>query len=110
MCVYYKQQYSKESIQQLVIDAETLVREDIFNKTPTHSQNSFSENSPVTIRKKSAGEKVMATTHPKIKRVQEWLHQQSTTVVLGANVPPPPLLPVVSTDCEASGEYTGKII
>lgn len=101
------QQYSKESIQQLVMDAETLVREEILMKTPIRNRHSISESSPS--RKKSGGSNIVdsSTTHPKIKRVQEWLQHQPAAVNCTG---PPPLLSAATTDCEASGEYTGSFM
>lgn len=103
------QQYSKESIQQLVMDAETLVRDEILMKTPIRNRHSISESSPS--RKKSGGsvsaDLSLSTTHPKIKRVQEWLQHQPASVNCTG---PPPLLSAATTDCEASGEYTGTFV
>lgn len=94
-----------------------MVREEILMKTPTRNRHSFSEVAHVGItssnlRKKSSGSgggggSVPALTHPKIKRVQEWLQDQS--IVPNSNGPPPLLLSAATTDCEASGEYTGKL-
>lgn len=97
------QQYSKESIQQLVMEAETLVREEILMKTPSRCRHSFSGPSEGGSRRKPALAVDVSEkgTHPKIKRVQEWLqHQPScgSEVVEKSSV---------ITDCEASGEYTG---
>ncbi|KAG4070669.1 hypothetical protein HA402_013589 [Bradysia odoriphaga] len=90
-------QYTKESIKQLVMEAETLVREDILSKTPSRNNRpSFGE---MSVRKNGCDSKV-TMSNPKIKRVQEWLHHQPST-------PPTPLtLSRAGTDCEASGEYT----
>lgn len=73
-------------------------------KTPHRNRHSISESSPS--RKKSGGSVSadLSTTHPKIKRVQEWLQHQPASVNCTA---PPPLLSAATTDCEASGEYTG---
>lgn len=89
------QQYTKESIKQLVIEAETLVREEILAKTPSRNHRpSFAETS---IHKSGCDNKA-TMSNPKIKRVQEWLHHQPS-------IPPTPSSQV-GTDCEASGEYT----
>lgn len=94
------QQYTKESIKQLVIEAETLVREEILSKTPSRNhRQSFAE---MSVHKNGCDNKA-TMSYPKIKRVQEWLHHQPST-------PPTPLsLSQVGTDCEASGEYTTGI-
>ena len=84
------------------MDAETMVREEILQKTPTRSRHSVSE-SMSSVGHKKSNDKCLPNTHPKIKRVHEWLQYQSSN--LNSTVPPPPL-PTVITDCEASGEYT----
>ncbi|KAJ6632637.1 Klarsicht protein [Pseudolycoriella hygida] len=93
----FAMQYTKESIKQLVIEAETLVREEILSKTPSRShRQSYAE---MSVHKSGCDNKA-TMSYPKIKRVQEWLHHQPST-------PPTPLpLSHVGTDCEASGEYT----
>lgn len=102
------QQYSKESIQQLVMEAETLVREEILMKTPTRGRHSFSGPSGGGTRRKTAVAVEFAEkgTHPKIKRVQEWLQHQPSTSTVAEVVG----VRAATTDCEASGEYTGKRI
>lgn len=93
------------------MDAETLVREELLMKTPQRARNSFSETSSPSRKPKGAAAVVpdpLNHTHPKIKRVQEWLEHQP---VGGANCPPPPLTrTATTTDCEASGEYTGEVL
>lgn len=62
---FYFQQYSKETIQKLVLGAESLVREDVLIKTPLATpRNSIIEILSSTVRK---CEKM---PNPKIKRVQ----------------------------------------
>lgn len=93
--------YSKESIQQLVIEAESLVRDEILAKTPIRSRQQTTEvsvSAPSTMRKMDK-----TLLNPKIKRVEQWLNNQTTTV----SIPPPS--PTLATDCEASCEYTGKL-
>lgn len=103
------QQYSKESIQQLVMDAETLVREELLMKTPQRNgRHSFSEAAAAAATlspSRKPKTPAVLDTHPKIKRVQEWLEHQP----IATNCPPPLLSrTATTTDCEASGEYTGK--
>lgn len=94
--------YSKESIQQLVIEAESLVRDEILAKTPIRYRQQTTDvsvSAPPTVRKTDK-----ALLNPKIKRVEQWLKNQTTIV----SIPPPS--PTLATDCEASCEYTGKLI
>lgn len=93
------------------MDAETLVREEILMKTPTRGRHSFSGPSGLAIGGGSSRRKTVLAvemadkgTHPKIKRVQEWLQHQPT----GANETEVAGLSAANTDCEASGEYTGE--
>lgn len=94
------------------MDAESLVRDEILMKTPARNRHSISEvthvgvssSSSSNLRKKSSGSGDASITHPKIKRVQEWLEHQPVVPNLNG---PPPLLSAATTDCEASGEYTG---
>lgn len=89
----------------MVLDAETLVREEILQKTPTRCRHSLSEAIQLVAdhRVKNCAAKVMS--HPKIKRVQEWLQHNPPTVA--ENVPSS-IISAGTTDCEASGEYTGN--
>lgn len=88
-----------------MLDAETLVREEILQKTPTRCRHSYSEAIQLVADHRLKGcDKTMS--HPKIKRVQEWL-QHHPPATSSANVPPP-IVSTGTTDCEASGEYTGK--
>ncbi|XP_059619344.1 klarsicht protein [Phlebotomus argentipes] len=87
---------SKESIHQLVLDAENLIREETTKKSCSALAEVMLMSSSSSSRRKC--EKKMMH-NPKIKRVQEWLEHQPTDVM--AN---PPSVP--TTDCEASGEYT----
>lgn len=91
--------YSKESIQQLVIEAESLIRDEILAKTPIRYRQQNAEacvSAPSTIRK--ADKSVL---NPKIKRVEQWLKNQTHSVCV---LPP---ISTLATDCEASCEYTG---
>lgn len=83
------QAYSKESIQQLVIGAESLVRDELL-KTPKNRRP------PTDV---SARKTMHSLNSSKYKRVEHWLHNQSqskpSTVMLESN-----------TDGEASYECT----
>lgn len=89
------------------MEAETLVREEILMKTPTRGRHSFSGPSGAGTRRKTALAVEFAEkgTHPKIKRVQEWLQHQPSGGAAGTEVVG---LSAATTDCEASGEYTGE--
>lgn len=84
------QQCSKESIQQLVLGAETLIL-----KTPP--QQMYRRPSADLIS--SSNRK---TTETKKKFVEQWLEKQAPQ----SKLHPPPMAPVVGTDGEASCEYT----
>lgn len=88
------------------MEAESLVREEILMKTPTRGRHSFSGPSGGGSRRKTslAVELPEKGTHPKIKRVQEWLQHQPNAVSAVETV----VISTGITDCEASGEYTGK--
>ncbi|GAB0096851.1 hypothetical protein DMENIID0001_124230 [Sergentomyia squamirostris] len=88
---------SKESIHQLVLDAENLIREETTKKSCSALAEVMLMSSTSSSRRKC--EKKMMH-NPKIKRVQEWLEHQP----IDAATNPPSSVP--TTDCEASGEYT----
>ncbi|XP_031626681.1 uncharacterized protein LOC116342976 [Contarinia nasturtii] len=84
--------YSKESIQQLVMGAENLVRDELL-KTPVRSRRQ-SADAQVSARKT-----VHSLNSSKYKRVEHWLQNQSQ--------PKQTLtVPTLNTDGEASCEYT----
>lgn len=91
---------TKESLRELVLEAESLVRQKINDRT---SKTEYFFNEIIAKsqqRQKKMMEKSQKDTN-KISRVQEWLkrHQESDNVAIIAQ-------PSVTTDCEASGEYT----
>lgn len=88
---------TKESIQKLVLGAESLVRDEVIMKAQGFQVNSASSRMSHAT---SSIHKSELHQSPKIKRVQEWLEHQPMTIS-------PNILPVpgtLGTDCEASGE------
>lgn len=86
------------------MDAETLVREEILQKSSLRHPNSSTE---IRVDESAKLEQNAKVPHyPKIKRVQEWLQHQPI-LHAGTSDTPPPLASAGTTDCEASGEYTG---
>lgn len=89
---FYFQAYSKESIQQLVMGAENLVRDELL-KTPVRSRRQSAD------AQMSARKTVHSLNSSKYKRVEHWLQNQSQSKQ-------PLLVPTPTTDGEASCEYT----
>lgn len=88
---------TKESIQKLVLGAESLVRDEVIMKAQGLQLSSCSRMSHAT---SSIHKSETLLQSPKIKRVQEWLEHQPMTV--SGNLMP--VTGLLSTDCEASGE------
>lgn len=92
-------QYTKESIQQLVLDAENLVRDEILFKTPTRNRRK----SAADMSNSTAARQIITPlTSSKIKRVEHWLHNQSQS----KHATPSSPIQAMNTDGEASCEYT----
>lgn len=108
------QHYNKESIQQLVMDAETLVREDHLIQELARKY-SFSADKRAAASPNAAkspvhhSESSIQNALPKIKRVHDWLMHQQPPLGGGANGTngAADVDHTASTDCEASAENTG---
>lgn len=85
------QAYSKESIQQLVMGAENLVRDELL-KTPVHSRRQSAE------MQASSRKGIHSLNSSKHKRVEHWLQNQSLTKQAS--------MASSTSDGEASCEYT----
>lgn len=93
---------TRESIQRLVLGAESLVRDDVLMKAQEFQvSGSRMCHAVSTVH---GGSNEGGLNSPKIRRVQEWLERQPPA---GAALPPSAPL---TTDCEASGENSGKIL
>lgn len=90
--MFYFQAYSKESIQQLVMGAENLVRDELL-KTPVRSRRQSAD------AQLSARKTVHSLNSSKYKRVEHWLKNQSQSKQTLT-------VPTSNTDGEASCEYT----
>ncbi|XP_063696240.1 klarsicht protein [Culicoides brevitarsis] len=88
---------TKESIQKLVLGAESLVRDEVIMKAQNFqaSVSGRMSHATATIHKQES-----LLQSPKIRRVQEWLEHQP--ISMSGNVMP--VTGLLSTDCEASGE------
>lgn len=93
---------TKESIQKLVLGAESLVRDEVIMRAQGF-QTVGPKMSHATPKIHRGSDGVL--TSPKIKRVQEWLEHQPLSSS-STTVPP---FPPLATDCEASGENTGDL-
>lgn len=90
---------TRESIQRLVLGAESLVRDDVLMKAQEFQVAGSRMCHAVSTVHGSSSEGTFSS--PKIRRVQEWLERQPPS---GAALPPSAPL---TTDCEASGENSG---
>ncbi|XP_061391325.1 klarsicht protein-like [Musca vetustissima] len=106
-----KGKVSHESIKQLVLEAEHLVRDEAL-KTPTKQKHSINSGGLVQISSTIKKREVSIMPGP-IKRVQEWLEHQPTTPVQLKTPQDHQLMispssvaasPSRTDDCEASGE------
>lgn len=94
---------TKESIQKLVLGAESLVRDEVILRAQGfQAAGSKMSHATPSVHRGSDG----LLNSPKIKRVQEWLEHQPLNAS-GSAVPP---FPPLATDCEASGENSGKLL
>lgn len=108
ICVF--QQYSKESINQLVLEVESLVREETcFLKTHMRYGQPDASAMSQTLPNRKKSDKNSLLSNPKIQRVQNWLQHQPTSTI-SLDTAKPTLLSAGTTDCEASGEYTGMCL
>lgn len=92
---------TRESIQRLVLGAESLVRDEVLYKA--QELQVAGSRMCHAVASVHGGTVDGPLSSPKIRRVQEWLERQPPS---GSTLPPSAPL---TTDCEASGENTGKL-